>query len=218
MTTPEGPTSEGTTPEVTTPEVTTPEGPTSEGAEAHAFPDAGRLDAWLTAHPAPSSGGLWVKVAKKGSGNRSVSAGDVNDVALCHGWITGHRRRLDEAYFLQRITPRRPGGDWSMVNVRRVGELTAAGRMRAGGLAEVAAARADGRWEAAYESQKNAVVPEDLAAALERNPRAKAAFDGLGRTDQYLAMLGVLRARTPQSLAAQVAAAVARLEEGRVAR
>lgn len=105
-----------------------------------------------------------------------------------------------------------------MVNVRRVGELTAAGRMRPGGLAEVAEARADSRWEAAYESQRNAVVPEDLAAALERNPRAKAAFDGLGRTDRYLAMLGVLRARTPQSLAAQVAAAVARLEEGRVAR
>ncbi|MDX3619080.1 YdeI/OmpD-associated family protein [Streptomyces europaeiscabiei] len=218
MTTPEGITPDGTAPEGTTPDGTAPEGTTPDGTEAHAFPDAGHLDAWLTAHPAPCGGGLWVKVAKKGSGIRSVSAGDVNDVALCHGWITGHRRRLDEAYFLQRITPRRPGGDWSMVNVRRVGELTAAGRMRAGGLAEVAAARADGRWEAAYESQKNAVVPEDLAAALERNPRAKAAFDGLGRTDRYLAMLGVLRARTPQSLAAQVAAAVARLEEGRVAR
>lgn len=187
---------------------------TPEDAGPHAFPDADHLDAWLTAHPAPHGGGLWVKVAKKGSGVRSADAGEVNDVALCHGWITGSRRRLDEAYFLQRITPRRPGSDWSMVNVRRVGELSAAGRMRAGGLAEVAAARADGRWAAAYESQRNAAVPAELTTALEANPRARAAFDGLGRTERYLAMLGVLRARTPRSRAAQVAAAVARLEEG----
>ncbi|MEI5526622.1 YdeI/OmpD-associated family protein [Streptomyces brasiliscabiei] len=185
-----------------------------EDSASHAFPDADHLDAWLAAHPAPPSGGVWVRVAKKGTGLRSVTAGEVNDVALCHGWITGTRRRLDEAYFLQRITPRRPGGDWSRVNVRRVAELSAAGRMRPGGLAEVAAARADGRWAAAYESQKEAAVPEELEAALERSPRAKAAFDGLGRTERYLAMLGVLRARTPRSLAAQVAAAVTRLEEG----
>ncbi|MBE4735596.1 Uncharacterized conserved protein YdeI, YjbR/CyaY-like superfamily, DUF1801 family [Streptomyces sp. cf124] len=183
-----------------------------EALEVHAFPDADHLDAWLAAHPAPSSGGLWVKVARKGAGIRSVGAGEVNDVALCHGWITGSRRRLDALYFLQRITPRRPGADWSMVNVRRVAELTAAGRMRSGGLAEVAAARADGRWAVAYESQKNAVVPDALVAALARNPRAKAAFDGLGRTERYLAMLGVLRARTPDQREARSAAAVERLE------
>ncbi|MEU0387070.1 YdeI/OmpD-associated family protein [Streptomyces chartreusis] len=175
------------------------------------------LDSWLTAHPSPHPG-LWVKVAKKGSGIPSVSAADVNDVALCHGWITGRRKGLDESYYLQRITPRRSGSLWSVVNVRRVDELTAAGRMRPGGLAEVAAARADGRWEAAYASQQEAGVPEELAAALERNPRAAAAFEALGRTDRYLAMLGVLRARTPRSRAAQVAAAVAKLEAGRRAR
>lgn len=175
------------------------------------------LDSWLTAHPAPHPG-LWVKVARKGSGIPSVSAADVNDVALCHGWITGQRKGLDESYYLQRITPRRPGSLWSVVNVRRVEELTAAGRMRPGGLAEVAAARADGRWEAAYASQREAGVPEELAAALKRNPRAAAAFEALGRTDRYLAMLGVLRARTPRSRAAQVAAAVAKLEAGRRAR
>jgi uncharacterized protein YdeI (YjbR/CyaY-like superfamily) len=98
-----------------------------------------------------------------------------------------------------------------MVNVRRVEELTADGRMRPGGLAEVESAKADGRWGAAYESQKNATVPGDLAAALERDPRAKAAFERLGRTDQYLVMLGLLRARTPESRAAQLAAALAKL-------
>lgn len=188
---------------------------TPAGTEAHAFPDADTLDAWLTAHPAPHTGELWVKVAKKGSGIPSVSAGEVNDVALCHGWITGIRRRLDEKYFLQRITPRRPGSDWSMVNVRRVAELTAAGRMRTGGLTEVAAARADGRWAAAYESQKGAAVPQDLAAALDDNPTARQAFERLGRTDRYLITLGLLKARTPHARTARLRAALAELDPGR---
>ncbi|CAL9581760.1 hypothetical protein SUDANB108_05074 [Streptomyces sp. enrichment culture] len=178
------------------------------------FATAADLDSWLTEHPAPHPG-LWVKVAKKGSGIASVSAADVNDVALCHGWITGQRKGLDASYYLQRITPRRPGSLWSLVNVRRVQELTEAGRMRPGGLAEVAAARADGRWEAAYASQKEAEVPRELAAALARSPRAAAAFEKLGRTDRYLAMLGVLRARTPDARAAQADAAVRKLESGR---
>ncbi|WP_330348302.1 YdeI/OmpD-associated family protein [Streptomyces sp. NBC_00582] len=176
-----------------------------------AFVSVDELDAWLAEHPAPCPG-LWVKIAKKGAGVASVSARDVNDVALCHGWITGQRKGLDERYYLQRITPRRAGSLWSMVNVRRVAELTAEGRMRPGGLAEVAAAQEDGRWEAAYASQKEADVPEELLAALEARPRAKAVFDGLGRTERYLAMLDLLRARTPQSRATRLAAAVARLE------
>ncbi|KUL26064.1 YdeI/OmpD-associated family protein [Streptomyces regalis] len=184
---------------------------TPDGTEPLAFESAASLDTWLTSHTAPHPG-LWVKVAKKGSGIPSVTAAEVNDVALCHGWITGQRKGLDDSYFQQRITPRRPGSVWSVVNVRRVEELTAAGRMHPSGLAEAEAAKADGRWAAAYESQKNAAVPEDLAAALERNPRAKVTFDALGKTDRYLAMLGVLRARTPESRAAQVTAAVAKLE------
>ncbi|MEU3931938.1 YdeI/OmpD-associated family protein [Streptomyces sp. NPDC029044] len=178
---------------------------TSDGSGPLSFETVADLDTWLTAHPAPHPG-LWVRVAKKGSGVPSVSAADVNDVALCHGWITGQRKGLDKSHYLQRITPRRPGSLWSMVNVRRVEELTAAGRMRPGGLAEVASARADGRWDAAYASQKEAEVPADLAAALARSPRAAAAFETLGRTDRYLSMLGVLRARTTRSRAAQVAA------------
>lgn len=179
--------------------------------DALPFETVADLDAWLARHPAPHPG-LWVKVAKKGSGLPSVTAAEVNDVALCHGWITGQRKALDATHYLQRITPRRPGSLWSMVNVRRVAELTAEGRMRPGGVAEVEAARADGRWDAAYESQRTATVPEDLVRALEASPRGKAAFERLGRTDRYLVMLGVLRARTEGSRAAQVSAAVARLE------
>ncbi|MFD5950576.1 YdeI family protein [Streptomyces collinus] len=190
---------------------------TSDGAGPLSFATVADLDSWLAAHPAPHPG-LWVRVAKKGSGVPSVTAADVNDVALCHGWITGQRKGLDASHYLQRITPRRPGSLWSMVNVRRVGELTAAGRMRPGGLAEVASARADGRWDAAYASQKEAEVPADLAAALARSPRAAAAFEALGRTDRYLAMLGALRARTTRSRAAQVTATVRNLENRAPAR
>ena len=183
----------------------------SDGTGSLDFGTTADLDSWLTAHPARHPG-LWVRVAKKGSGIPSVSSADVNDVALCHGWITGQRKGLDTSYYLQRITPRRPGSLWSLVNVRRIEELTAAGRMRPGGLAEVSAAWADGRWEAAYASQREAEAPADLVEALNRSPRAAAAFEALGRTDRYLAMLGVLRARTAGSRAAQVAAAVGKLE------
>jgi hypothetical protein len=127
---------------------------------------------------------------------------------------TGQRKGLDGCSYLQRITPRRPGSLWSMVNVRRVEELTAAGRMRPAGLVEVRAAKADGRWEAAYASQREAVIPDDLAATLDQNPRARAAFESLGRTDRYLTMLPLLRARTPDGRAAQLAAAVVRLTRG----
>jgi uncharacterized protein YdeI (YjbR/CyaY-like superfamily) len=186
--------------------MTTPEDP-----QPRAFETVTDLDTWLTAHPAPHPG-LWVKVAKKSSGLPSVTAAEVNDAALCHGWITGQRKGLDATHYLQRITPRRPGSLWSMVNVRRVAELTAAGRMRPAGLAEVESAKADGRWDAAYESQREATLPDDLAVALEQNPRAKAAFQRLGKTDQYLTMLPVLRARTKRSRAAQLSAAVAKLD------
>ncbi|MCX5061616.1 MULTISPECIES: YdeI family protein [unclassified Streptomyces] len=181
--------------------------------DPQAFVAARDLDTWLTAHPAPHAG-LWVKIAKKGSGLVSVTWDEVNDVALCHGWITGQRKALDASHYLQKITPRRPGSLWSMVNVRRVAELTAAGRMRPAGLAEVAAAQADGRWSAAYAPQAEAEVPEDLAAALERTPEARAAFDALGRSDRYQVILGLLRTRTHKGRAARLAAEVARLGSG----
>ncbi|WP_328750776.1 YdeI/OmpD-associated family protein [Streptomyces sp. NBC_00285] len=185
-----------------------------EPEEPRAFPSVVDLDGWLTGHPAPHPG-LWVKVAKKGSGLPSVTAAEVNDAALCHGWITGHRKGLDATHYLQRITPRRPGSLWSMVNVRRIAVLTDEGRMRPGGLAEVAAAKADGRWEGAYESQSNATVPDELAAALEQHPQARAVFEGLNRTDRYLVMLGLLRARTPRSRAAHVDSILGELRKRR---
>ena len=102
---------------------------TLNGAEVKVFTDVAQWDAWLSAHPGLRSG-IWLKIAKKGSGLPSITVTEALDAALCHGWIDGQRRGLDESYYLQRYTPRRPGSLWSMVNVRKVEALTAAGRMR----------------------------------------------------------------------------------------
>jgi uncharacterized protein YdeI (YjbR/CyaY-like superfamily) len=167
-------------------------------------------EAWLTAHWQRPTG-VWLKIAKKGSRAASVTASEALDVVLCYGWIDGTRRRLDETYFLQWYSPRRPSSSWSKANVARVEALVAAGRMRPPGLAEVEAAKADGRWAAAYESQRNATIPPDLAAALEHDDRAKAAFGSLNRTGRYAVILPLLKATTPQQRAERLRVTVARL-------
>jgi uncharacterized protein YdeI (YjbR/CyaY-like superfamily) len=125
----------------------------SREAEVMAFRDAAAFEAWLDAH-VDLQVGVWLKIAKKGSGIPSLTADEAVDVGLCYGWISGQRKSYDEVYYLQKYVPRRPRSRWSQINVAKVEELTAAGRMRASGLAEVEAAKADGRWAAAYGSQR----------------------------------------------------------------
>lgn len=108
--------------------------------------DAATWDRWMTANHDRDEG-VWLKIAKNGSGVASLTNDEAVDVGLCWGWISGHRKALDETYFLQRYTPRRPKSNWSKVNVAKVEALIAAGRMRSSGLAEVDAAKADGRWD-----------------------------------------------------------------------
>jgi uncharacterized protein YdeI (YjbR/CyaY-like superfamily) len=168
-------------------------------------------DRWLAEHGGTRPA-VWLKIAKKGSGAVAITAAEAGDVAICHGWIDGHRRGLDATHFLQRYSPRRPGSPWSRVNVERVEALEAAGRMRPAGRAQVAAAKADGRWAAAYAPQRTAAVPDDLAAALAGNDRARAAFEALGRGDQYALFLPLLKARTPAGRAGALRRAVATLE------
>jgi uncharacterized protein YdeI (YjbR/CyaY-like superfamily) len=188
-----------------------PKKPEAAAAEVIAFHDTAEFESWL-ADNVDRSAGVWLKLAKKGSGIASLTDDEAVDIGLCYGWISGQRKSFDEVYYLQKYVPRRPNSRWSQVNVRKVEQLVAAGRMRPPGLAEVAAAKADGRWDAAYESQRDATVPPDLAAALSASPAAAAAFASLSRTSQYAVILDVVTARTPRTRSAHVSKAVAELE------
>ncbi|MGW8883757.1 YdeI/OmpD-associated family protein [Streptomyces sp. NPDC055749] len=182
-------------------------------AETLFFERAAELESWLDTHHATRSV-LWIRIAKKASGIVSIGPAEVIDTAICYGWIDGQRKSCDEVYYLQKITPRRPRSLWSQVNVRKVEELTAAGRMREPGLAEVRAARADGRWAAAYPSQSEASVPDDLEAALACDAQAASHFEQLGRSARYLVILRLVTARTPAVRSARLRRMTERLAAG----
>ena len=147
------------------------------------FKDQKSWEKWLVANA--DGKGIWLQIAKKDSGITSVDYAEALEVALCHGWIDGQKRGLDEQFFLQRFTPRRPRSLWSKINIGHVERLVAAGLMQSGGLREVEAAKADGRWNAAYHSFSDMEVPAELAAALKKNRKAKAFFDQLDKTNRY---------------------------------
>jgi uncharacterized protein YdeI (YjbR/CyaY-like superfamily) len=179
-----------------------------------AFPDQAALEEWLDAEHATAPG-LYVRLAKKGSGVPSVTYAELVESALCFGWIDGRSQRLDETSYLQRITPRRPRSVWSQKNVAAVEALIAAGRMRPAGLAAVEAAQADGRWDRAYAGPATITVPDDLAAALAAQPAAQQVFDGLDGRNRYAVLHRVATAATPQTRARRIAALVTMLAEGR---
>jgi uncharacterized protein YdeI (YjbR/CyaY-like superfamily) len=179
-----------------------------------AFADQAALEEWLDAEHATAPG-LYVRLAKKGSGVPSVTYAELVESVLCFGWIDGRSQRLDETSYLQRITPRRARSVWSQKNVAAVEALTAAGRMRPAGLAAVAAARADGRWERAYAGPATITVPDDLAAALAADPAAQQAFAGLDGRNCYAVLHRVTTAATAQTRARRIAALVTMLAEGR---
>jgi uncharacterized protein YdeI (YjbR/CyaY-like superfamily) len=174
------------------------------------LPDGRAWEAWLEAHH-DGAAEAWLRIAKKGSGQASISIGEALDGALCFGWIDGQRPGLDGVSFLQRYCPRRARSSWSQVNVDKVDRLISAGRMRPSGMAEVEAAKEDGRWAAAYESQRTAETPADLAAALAQDDAARAAYDALGRSERYAVMLPVLKATTREARAREVVRAVTAL-------
>jgi uncharacterized protein YdeI (YjbR/CyaY-like superfamily) len=184
-----------------------------DDAEVIHFRSAAEFESWLDKHVAVHAG-VWLKIAKKGSGIPSLTSDEAVDIGLCFGWISGQRKSLDENFYLQKYVPRRRGSLWSQVNVDKVEELTAAGRMRPAGLAEVEAAKADGRWAAAYESQRNATVPPDLAEALAGNSTAAQAFEALSKTQQYALIHKLLTARTDKARTAQLEKAITTLASG----
>jgi uncharacterized protein YdeI (YjbR/CyaY-like superfamily) len=178
------------------------------------FADQPALEEWLEAEHA-SAPGLYVKLAKKGAGVPSVTYAELVESALCFGWIDGRSNRLDDRFYLQRITPRRSRSVWSQKNVEAAEALIRAGRMRPAGLAAVEAARADGRWERAYAGAATITVPDDLAAALAAEPAAQEAFATLDGTNRYAVLWRVHTAPSPATRAGRIAALVRMLAEGR---
>jgi uncharacterized protein YdeI (YjbR/CyaY-like superfamily) len=177
------------------------------------FASVALWEAWLAERDA-QCGGVWLKVAKKASGIASVTHDEALDGAICFGWIDGQRKTCDGKFFLQKFTPRRPKSLWSKRNIDKVAELTAAGRMQPSGLAEVAAAKLDGRWEAAYDSPKNMVVPDDFLKALAENEQARAFFNTLSKSNVYAIGWRLQTAKKPETRIRRLAALLAMLERG----
>src|SRR3954471_14713713 len=188
--------------------------PTPTDLPVLTFPDQAALEAWFEAEHTTAPG-LYVQIARKGSGIPSVTAAEVVESALCFGWIDGRGQRLDDSYYLLRLTPRRPRSVWSKKNVATVEELTATGRMRPAGIAAVEAAKADGRWDRAYAGAATITVPDDLAAALAVEPAAQKEFDALDAANRYAVLWRVHTASTPPTRAKRIATIVGMLAEGR---
>jgi len=162
------------------------------------FDSAAAFEAWMEAEH-DRAPGVWLKIAKKATGIATVTHAEALDVALCFGWIDGQRKGLDDSWFLQRFGPRRPRSTWSKINTEKVAALIAASRMRPAGLAQVEAARADGRWANAYDGQRTITVPPDLRAALDDNPRAAAFFATLRGQNRYAILYRVQDAKRPET-------------------
>jgi len=177
------------------------------------FASAEAWEAWLEREHVRASG-VWLQIAKRSSGIATVTYAEALDVALCFGWIDGQKRAFDASWFLQRFTPRKRSSRWSQINVQHAERLIAAGRMRPAGFAQVEAARADGRWEAAYAGQRSATVPADLQAALDANPAAAAFFATLRGANRYAILYRVEDAKRPETRARRIDRFVAMLARG----
>jgi uncharacterized protein YdeI (YjbR/CyaY-like superfamily) len=158
--------------------------------------------------------GIRIKIAKKATGLASITHAEALEVALRYGWIDGQARRIDEKWFSQRFLPRRKRSMWSRINREKAEALIAAGRMEPSGLAEVERARADGRWEAAYEPPSTSTVPDDLQAALDADPAAASAFAGLDSRNRYAILHRLGQIKRPETRVARVEKYVAMLAAG----
>jgi uncharacterized protein YdeI (YjbR/CyaY-like superfamily) len=183
--------------------------------EPVAFPAADDWRAWLAAEH-ESSGGLWLKLAKKEAAEPTLSYAEALDVALCFGWIDAQTRGLDDSYWLKRFTPRRPGSKWSRINTRKAEALIAAGRMHPAGLRQVDAAKADGRWDAAYAGAATITVPADLEQALAANPVAAEFFATLNSANRYAILYRIGTVKRPETRARKIAHYVQMLADHRM--
>lgn len=177
------------------------------------FKSAKAFEAWLKKNHATSEG-LWLKIAKRGSNEPSVTYPEAVEIALCWGWIDGQKKSLDDQHYLQRFTPRRARSVWSRINVNKVQALIEAGRMQAPGQAQIEAAKADGRWARAYDGARTSTVPEDLQAALNAEPAAKAFFASINASNRYAILWRIQTAARAETRARRIAQLVEMLARG----
>jgi uncharacterized protein YdeI (YjbR/CyaY-like superfamily) len=178
------------------------------------FKDAAAFGSWLKKNHAKSSG-IWIKFFKKNSGVKSVVYSEALDEALCWGWIDSQTKTFDAKAYLQRFTPRRSRSIWSKRNRDHVARLVKEKRMQASGLAEVNAAKKDGRWEVAYDSPKNMEVPQDFLKELSKNKKAKKFFDSLNRANVYAIAWRLQTAKKPETHAKRLRDILKMLGEGK---
>ena len=162
------------------------------------FATVAAWESWLKKHH-ESSDGLWMELARKDSGVRSVTHAGALEIALCYGWIDGQAASVDDTWFRQRFTPRRARSRWSKINCAAVERLHAEGRLAPAGIRQMEAAKRDGRWEAAYASQRTMPVPDDLAAALRARPRARRFFEQLDGRNRYAILYRLHDAKKPET-------------------
>jgi uncharacterized protein YdeI (YjbR/CyaY-like superfamily) len=186
---------------------------TREDLPTVAFPSSDAFEKWL-AQNHDAFAGIWLKLAKKESGIPSVSYAEALDVALCFGWIDGQKGALDDEHWLQRFTPRRAKSKWSKINCTKATELIQQKRMRRPGLKQIELAKQDGRWDAAYASQRKAEVPEDLERALRKNKKARAFFTALDSANRYAILYRLHHANQPEAREAMIAKFVEMLSRG----
>jgi uncharacterized protein YdeI (YjbR/CyaY-like superfamily) len=184
-----------------------------EELPVEAFPNKQALAEWLEIQHDEAEG-LWLKIAKKGSNVPTVTYAEAVEVALCYGWIDGLVRSFDERFYLQRFTPRRAKSKWSKINRAKAEALIASGDMRPAGLREVERAKADGRWDAAYDPPSALGVPEDLRAALAQNRKAQESFSKLNSTNRYAILYQIQDAKRPETRARRIDKFVAMLSKG----
>ena len=169
-------------------------------------------EAWLARHHAGNS--VWVRIYKKASGTPSITYAEALDGALCYGWIDSHKRPKDAVSWLQRFGPRRTGSGWSRINTQHVERLIKAGRMKAPGVQEVDAAKADGRWQRAYSSPGAMAFPADFLKALSRNKKAKSFFDGLNKANVYAIAYRLQTAKRPETRERRMQSILAMMARG----
>jgi len=177
------------------------------------FASRDAFEQWLEANH-DSSNGLWVKFAKKAAGIETVVYAEAVETALCFGWIDGQANSFDDDWYLQRFTPRRARSKWSQINCDRAEALIERGAMRPPGLREVERAKEDGRWEAAYASPSKIEVPADLQAELDANPKAKAFFEQISKTNRYAILYRIHDAKRADTRARRIEKFVGMLERG----